>query len=268
MNLPPGGAKVFRQPEVQLEGIETVPEIIQLTDEAAVDQVWNRAGTMTLSVRMMLQSPGLYSIWMSGSNGRSTGSKVRPKSRDRNNRNPPVSETSPVSITWIQHRIELWKDSSPRPPQQRCFVSPALASPFLSGLDWWQCRNPCGWRCGLSGESHPGRSSHSLRWHGERAAVRAADQSNAKRYPENATRSVTVQVFLTSCRGWTGQNAPWTAAPETLSTPAAPGGWEQRHQKQSHPHPSGFVSFTFQVTNSLLTRRPPRPETANSWSSL
>lgn len=62
VNLPPGGAKVFRQPEVQLEGIETVPEIIQLTDEAAVGQVWNRAGTMTLSVRMMLQSPGLYSI--------------------------------------------------------------------------------------------------------------------------------------------------------------------------------------------------------------
>lgn len=45
-----------------------------------------------------------------------------------------------------------------------------------------------------------------------------------------AQRCDTSQVFLTSCRGWTGRSAPWTGAPETLSTPAAPGRWEQRHQ--------------------------------------
>lgn len=61
----------------------------------------------------------------------------------------------------------------------------------------------------------------------------------------NAQRCVTSQVFLTSCRGWTGRSAPWTRAPETLSTPAAPGRWEQRHQNNLGP--PLFVSFTFQV---------------------
>lgn len=60
------------------------------------------ARTVILSVRSVLQSPGLYSIWMSGSNGRSVGTKVMPKSRERNSRNPPTSDTSPVSITWNQ----------------------------------------------------------------------------------------------------------------------------------------------------------------------
>lgn len=56
--------------------------------------------TVMLSVRSMLQSPGLYSIWMSGSNGRSVAAKVTPKSCERNSLNSPTSDTSPVSITW------------------------------------------------------------------------------------------------------------------------------------------------------------------------
>lgn len=52
-----------------------------------------------------------------------------------------------------------------------------VTSPFPSGQDWWRCQNLCGWRCGLSGESHPGRSSHSLCWPSERAAVRASNYS-------------------------------------------------------------------------------------------
>lgn len=60
------------------------------------------ADTAMLSVRSVLQSPGLYSIWMSGSNGRSVGTNVMPKSCERNSLKPPISETSPVSITWNQ----------------------------------------------------------------------------------------------------------------------------------------------------------------------
>lgn len=33
-------------------------------------------------------------------------------------------------------------------------------------------------------------------------------QTAAVLYPQNGARGVTVQVFLTSYRGWTGQNAP------------------------------------------------------------
>lgn len=57
---------------------------------------------MILSVRSLLPSPGLYRIWMRGSNGRSVETKVSPKSCERNSRKPPTSDTSPLRITWSQ----------------------------------------------------------------------------------------------------------------------------------------------------------------------
>lgn len=60
----------------------------------------HKAGTtVMLSDRRVLQSPGLYCIWKRGSNGRSVGTNVRPKSCERNSRAPPISDTSPTRIT-------------------------------------------------------------------------------------------------------------------------------------------------------------------------
>lgn len=218
---------------------------------------------MTLSVKMMLQSPGLYSIWMSGSNGRSTGSKVKPKSRDRNSRNPPVSETSPVSITWIQHRVELWMESSPRRPQQRRFLTPPrprLTFPEWSGL--------------MAMPKSVWMKVWLIRWV---TSWKVFPWSLLERW-ESSSYSPKLQQVYTLKMERVASRFRYFSPP--IEVGLGKMHHEQRHlkrcQHQQHlgdetlktaPFPV-FLSFTFQVRNSPPRRRPPRPGTANSWSSL
>lgn len=61
--------------------------------------------TLILSVRRVLESSGLKSIWIRGSNGRSLCAKDRPKSRERKSRKRPNPDTSPVRSTWKQNVV-------------------------------------------------------------------------------------------------------------------------------------------------------------------
>lgn len=141
--------------------------------------------TVILSVRSTLQSPGLYSIWMRGSNGSSVGTKVMPKSRERNSLTPPISDTSPVSITWNQTqrgavREDRFKQGLYVKSLKNWLLLSPNGSPCPSDRGWWRCQTHSGWRCGWSGESHRWMSSHSLHWHSDKVAVRPPDHSYDK----------------------------------------------------------------------------------------